>query len=67
MSPFAPPLITVSGQLLQFCSVNNCGFIALRGERDEEHQFGVTLRNRMSRIPVAATAMITMAATFTGR
>jgi hypothetical protein len=39
----APPLITVSGPLLQFCSIMNCGFIALHGERDEEHQFGVTI------------------------
>jgi outer membrane cobalamin receptor len=39
----APPLITISGPLLQFCSANDCGFIALRGERDEEHQFGVTI------------------------
>src|SRR6202035_2425049 len=39
----APPLITVSGPLLQFCSSNNCGFVPLRGERDEEHQFGVTI------------------------
>jgi hypothetical protein len=42
----APPLITVSGPLLQFCSANNCGFIALHGERDEEHQFGVTIPYR---------------------
>ena len=39
----APPLITVSGPLLEFCSANNCGFVALRGERDEEHQFGITI------------------------
>ena len=39
----APPLITVSGPLLEFCSANNCGFVALHGERDEEHQFGVTI------------------------
>jgi hypothetical protein len=39
----APPLITVSGPLLQFCSTNNCGFLALHGERDEEHQFGATI------------------------
>jgi hypothetical protein len=39
----APPLIAVSGPLLQFCSTNNCGFIALHGERDEEHQFGATI------------------------
>jgi len=42
----APPLITVSGPLLQFCSTNNCGFVALHGERDEEHQFGVTIPYR---------------------
>jgi len=39
----APPLITVSGPLLQFCNSNSCGFAALHGERDEEHQFGVTI------------------------
>jgi hypothetical protein len=42
----APPLITVSGPLLQFCSANNCGFVALHGERDEEHQFGVSVPYR---------------------
>jgi outer membrane cobalamin receptor len=39
----APPLITVSGPLLQLCNANNCGFIRLNGERDEERQFGVTI------------------------
>lgn len=39
----APPLITASGPLLQFAQTNNLGFIPLRGERDEEHQFGVTI------------------------
>ena len=39
----APPLLTVSGPLIQFCTVSNCGFLPLRGERDEEHQFGVTI------------------------
>jgi hypothetical protein len=42
----APPLITVSGPLLQFCRTNNCGFVALHGERDEEHQFGATIPYR---------------------
>src|ERR1700676_3189600 len=42
----APPLITVSGPLLQFCSTNRCGFVALHGERDEEHQFGATIPYR---------------------
>jgi hypothetical protein len=39
----APPLITASGPLLQFVDTNNLGFIPLHGERDEEHQFGVTI------------------------
>jgi TonB dependent receptor/Carboxypeptidase regulatory-like domain/TonB-dependent Receptor Plug Domain len=42
----APPLATVSGPLLEFCQSNNCGFVKLSGERDEEHQFGVTLPYR---------------------
>jgi outer membrane cobalamin receptor len=39
----APPLITASGPLVQFANANNLGFIQLNGERDEEHQFGVTI------------------------
>src|ERR1700686_5225733 len=39
----APPLITSSGPLLQLANTNNLGFIKLNGERDEEHQFGVTI------------------------
>lgn len=39
----APPLLSVSGPLIQFCNANNCGFLPLHGERDEEHQFGVTI------------------------
>jgi len=39
----APPLATASGPLLQFVSASNLGFIPLKGERDEEHQFGVTI------------------------
>jgi outer membrane receptor for ferrienterochelin and colicin len=42
----APPLITASGPLLQFANANNLGFIGLHGERDEEHQFGVTIPYR---------------------
>jgi len=38
-----PPLLTVSGPLLQAASNQNLGFIPLHGERDEEHQFGVTI------------------------
>lgn len=39
----APPLETASGPLLQFVTTQNLGFIPLHGERDEEHQFGVTI------------------------
>ncbi len=39
----APPLITVSGPLLQAANNQNLTFIPLHGERDEEHQFGVTI------------------------
>ncbi|MGA2697621.1 MAG: TonB-dependent receptor [Terriglobales bacterium] len=39
----APPLITASGPLLEFAQASNLGFIPLHGERDEEHQFGVTV------------------------
>jgi outer membrane receptor for ferrienterochelin and colicin len=39
----APPLITASGPLIQFATANNLGFIPLKGERDEEHQFCVTI------------------------
>ncbi len=39
----APPLNTASGPLIEFASGNNLGFIPLHGERDEEHQFGVTI------------------------
>lgn len=39
----APPLLTASGPLENLCNQFNCGFIPLQGERDEEHQFGVTI------------------------
>ena len=39
----APPLLTVSGPLLQLATNQNLGFAPLHGERDEEHQFGVTI------------------------
>jgi len=38
-----PPLSTVSGPLLEFAASNGFGFIPLRGERDTEHQFGITV------------------------
>jgi outer membrane receptor protein involved in Fe transport len=39
----APPLSTVSGPLLDFAVAQGLGFIPLRGERDQEHQFGLTI------------------------
>jgi outer membrane cobalamin receptor len=39
----APPLLTLSGPLLQLANNQNLGFVPLRGERDEEHQFGVSI------------------------
>jgi carboxypeptidase family protein/TonB-dependent receptor-like protein len=42
----APPLVTATGPLLNLCTQSDCGFINLRGERDEEHQFGVMIPYR---------------------
>ena len=39
----APPLSTVTGPLLDFAISQGLGFIPLHGERDEEHQFGLTI------------------------
>jgi hypothetical protein len=39
----APPLSTVSGPLLNFAVTQGLGFIPLHGERDQEHQFGLTI------------------------
>ncbi|MGC1618799.1 MAG: TonB-dependent receptor [Candidatus Acidiferrum sp.] len=39
----APPLLTLSGPLLDVATNQNLGFVPLHGERDEEHQFGVTI------------------------
>ena len=39
----APPLTTLSGPLLQYAQTSNLRFLPLRGERDEEYQFGVTI------------------------
>jgi TonB dependent receptor/Carboxypeptidase regulatory-like domain/TonB-dependent Receptor Plug Domain len=38
----APPLVTASGPLVAFAQSNNTAFVPLHGERDEEHQFGLT-------------------------
>src|SRR5665213_3492954 len=39
----APPLSTVTGPLLNFAVDQGLGFIPLRGERDQEHQLGLTI------------------------
>lgn len=38
-----PPLITVGGPIIQYASSQNTSFVPLRGERDEEYQFGVQI------------------------
>ncbi len=39
----APPLVTATGPLLGLATSQNFTFAPLHGERDEEHQFGVTI------------------------
>ncbi len=38
-----PPLSTISGPLLEFALEQGFGFLPLRGERDEEYQFGLAI------------------------
>ena len=38
-----PPLTSISGPALQYANGNNTAFVPLKGERDEEHQFGVQI------------------------
>jgi len=38
-----PPLVTPSGPLVEFVTAQDLAFVPLRGERDEEYQFGVTV------------------------
>ena len=39
----APPLETLSGPLVSYATSNDTGFLPLRGERDTERQFGITI------------------------
>jgi outer membrane receptor protein involved in Fe transport len=39
----APPLLTVGGPLIDLCAQQDCGFLPLPGERDEQHEFGLTI------------------------
>ena len=38
-----PPLSTIAGPLLEYAVTQGFGFLPLRGERDEEYQFGVAM------------------------
>ena len=38
-----PPLASIAGPLLEFAQTQNVSFVPLHGERDEEHQFGLTI------------------------
>ena len=42
----APPLASIAGPLLLYANANNTGFTPLRGERDEEHEFGIQIPYR---------------------
>jgi outer membrane receptor protein involved in Fe transport len=39
----APPLLTVSGPILNLAAEQGFAFLPLRGERDEQHEFGLTV------------------------
>jgi outer membrane receptor protein involved in Fe transport len=39
----SPPLLTVSGPILNQCATATCGFLPLHGERDEQREFGLTI------------------------
>jgi hypothetical protein len=41
-----PPLTSIAGPLLAYANGTNTSFVPLRGERDEEHQFGVQIPYR---------------------
>jgi outer membrane receptor protein involved in Fe transport len=41
-----PPLSTVSGPVLAYAVTNGFGFLPLYGERDEQHEFGLTIPYR---------------------
>ncbi|HEX6880575.1 MAG TPA: TonB-dependent receptor, partial [Terriglobales bacterium] len=38
-----PPLTTISGPLLELAADNGIEFLPLHGERDEQHEFGITI------------------------
>ena len=38
-----PPLLTVSGPIINECNLADCSFLPLHGERDEQHEFGLAI------------------------
>jgi outer membrane receptor protein involved in Fe transport len=42
----APPLLTVTGPIIQYADQNDTAFVALHGEKDEEQQFGILIPYR---------------------
>src|SRR5262252_919135 len=38
-----PPLLTVSGPIIEQCHAADCSFLPLRGERDEQREFGLAI------------------------
>ena len=38
-----PPLTTISGPLVELVAEQGAGFLPLHGERDEQHEFGITI------------------------
>jgi len=38
-----PPLLTVSGPLIDECTAEDCTFLPLHGERDEQREFGLAI------------------------
>ena len=58
----APPLETLSGPLVQYATSSDTGFLPLRGERDTERQFGLTIP--LAGWTVAADYFVTEAKNF---
>ena len=61
----APPLLTVNGPLLEQAAQQGFGFLPLRGERDEQHEIGLTipLAGWTSTFPTSALAPKTSSTT----
>ncbi|MDD5543687.1 MAG: TonB-dependent receptor [Acidobacteriia bacterium] len=49
----APPLVTIEGPILSLAASQGFGFLPLHGERDEQHEFGLTIPIRAWTVDVA--------------